>query len=448
MNDTSPHDPSAEAAATRVGAHVAETIAVVGLGYVGLPVALALSAVADKVVGYDIRRGRVDALNAGHDATGEADETELAEAIGAGRLVVTAEADAMKGATTFIITVPTPVDIAKEPDLTVLLGACDVVGSQLRPGGLVIIESTVHPGASEELCVPRLEEASGLTFGVDFALGYSPERINPGDKVNSFRTIKKIIAGSDAAAVRRVERIYGSVVEGGLHVATSIKVAEAAKMLENTQRDVNIALMNEVAMIFDHLKIRTADVLAAAGTKWNFLRFEPGLVGGHCIGVDPYYLASKAIREGAVADLILTSRRINEAIPDFIAGKTLDLLKGRGVAASAARIGVFGVCFKADVPDIRNSLSPRIAQRLIETGATVLSHDPVADPADVEHEYELKLVPLDAMTDLDAVVLAVPHEQFRREGAALYERLRRPGVMLDVKAVIGPAPDGVDYWSL
>lgn len=429
---------------------VDEHVAVIGLGYVGLPVALALSAVARRVVGFDIRRTRIAELAEGIDSTGEADGTELRLALTGGRFSVSADPAALSGATTFIVTVPTPVDLAKEPDMTVLLTACDVVGGWLRPGGLVIIESTIHPGATEEQCVPRLEAASGLRCGVDFAVGYSPERINPGDKANSFRTIRKVVSASDPAALDRVVRIYGAVVEAGLHVAPSIKVAEAAKMLENTQRDVNIALMNEVAMIFDRLGIRTADVLAAAGTKWNFLKFEPGLVGGHCIGVDPYYLAYKAREEGAVADLILTSRRINEMIPGFVVDKTLALLGAQGVAAAGARIGLFGLCFKADVPDIRNSLSPRIAQGLAQRGVTVLCHDPVADAADMAQNYDLALLPADQLHDLDAVVLAVPHRAFQALGPALYDRLRRPGVMIDVKTVLTnhPVPDGICYWSL
>lgn len=429
---------------------VDEHIAVIGLGYVGLPVALALSGVARQVSGFDIRRDRIAELAEGIDSTGEADAGALCSALAGGRFSLGADPSALAGASVFIITVPTPVDLAKTPDMTVLLTACDMVGRQLQAGALVIIESTVHPGATEEQCVPRLEAASGLRYGRDFAIGYSPERINPGDKANSFRTIRKVVSASDPAALARVVRIYGAVVEAGLHVAPSIKVAEAAKMLENTQRDVNIALMNEVAMIFDRLGIRTAEVLAAARTKWNFLPFEPGLVGGHCIGVDPYYLAYKAREEGAVADLILTSRRINEMIPGFVVDKTLTLLAERGVAAKGARIGVLGLCFKADVPDIRNSLSPRIAHGLRDRGAEVLCHDPVAEPGEMAREYGLALLPPEQLDRLDALVLAVPHRAFRSEGGGLYDRLHRPGVMIDVKTVLAdhPVPDGICYWSL
>ena len=424
-----------------------ERIAVIGLGYVGLPVALAFARDYPGTVGFDVDARRVAELAAGRDRTEECTAAELA----ASSLQVTADALALAGATAFVVAVPTPVDESNRPDLEPLRAACRTIGPALRKGAVVVFESTVYPGVTEDVCGPALEHASGLVCGRDFFLGYSPERINPGDREHRLETVIKVVAGQDAATLERVAALYARIVPAGVPRAASIKVAEASKVFENTQRDLNIALMNELAIICDRLGIRTADVLAAAGTKWNFLRFTPGLVGGHCIGVDPYYLTAKAESEGYFPELILTGRRLNDRMGVYIAQKVVSLLIDTGRPVKGARVGVLGLTFKEDVPDLRNSRVPDIVEELTSVGLEVVVHDPHALADEVEGRWGIALAPLSALTQLDAIVVAVAHQEFRAFGpAALAARLKPGGVLVDVKSVLDPAviPAGIRYWSL
>jgi UDP-N-acetyl-D-glucosamine/UDP-N-acetyl-D-galactosamine dehydrogenase len=350
-----------------------------------------------------------------------------------------------------VVAVPTPIDEHRRPDLSYLERASELLGSAIAPGAVVVYESTVYPGVTEDVCGPILERVSGLRRGRDFFLGYSPERINPGDKEHTLERIVKVVAGEDAATLDRVAAAYGAIVEAGVHRAPSIQVAEAAKVIENTQRDLNIALMNELAIIFDRLGLRTADVLAAAGSKWNFLPFRPGLVGGHCIGVDPYYLTSKAEQVGYHPEVILAGRRINDGMGAFVAQKTVKLLARRPVPLSSARVAVLGLTFKENVADLRNSRVPDIVQELTAFGIEVLVHDHVADAEEAETEYGLRLSRWEELRDLDAIVLAVPHRAYpERIQACLPGMMRHGGVVIDVKAALDAARLGPDvaYWSL
>ncbi len=424
-----------------------ERIAVVGLGYVGLPVALAFARTNPGTVGFDLDARRVAELKAGHDRTNEC----TAEEFKAAKVEYSADPKVLAGATFLIVAVPTPVDESNRPDLGPLLSACRTVGQHIKQGAVVVFESTVYPGATEDTCGPELEKVSGLRCGVDFFLGYSPERINPGDREHRLETIVKVVAGQDAATLERVATAYERIVTAGVHRAPSIKVAEASKVFENTQRDLNIALMNELAIICDRLGIRTADVLTAAGTKWNFLKFTPGLVGGHCIGVDPYYLTAKAESEGYYPELILTGRRLNDRMGVFLGRKLVDLLIDTGRPVKGARVGVLGLTFKEDVPDLRNSRVPDIVEELRGYGIQVLVHDPQALADEVEQRWGIELAPMTALTDLDALVVAVAHQEFRALGAqGLAARLKPGGVVLDVKSIFAadafPAP--TRYWSL
>ena len=424
-----------------------EKIGIIGLGYVGLPVAMAFAEKFSGVVGFDIDRRKIAALRAGTDITAQFSAAELA----ASSLTFTDDPALLRDRTFFIVTVPTPIDEHKRPDLRPLVSASTTVGHAITRGAVVVYESTVYPGVTEEVCAPVVEKISGLKAGVDFSLGYSPERINPGDTEHTFTRIKKVVSGGDPATLDRVAAAYGTVVTAGIHRAESIKVAEAAKVIENTQRDLNIALMNELALIFDRLGIATKDVLRAAGTKWNFLPFSPGLVGGHCIGVDPYYLTSKAEQLGYQPEVILAGRRINDSMGAFIAQKTVKLLIRQGRLVKGARVGVLGLTFKENVPDLRNSRVPDIVRELRSFGAEVLVHDPLGDPAEALHEYALTLGPLDALRDLDALILAVSHRAYLAAGpAALRARLRSDGVLIDVKACLAPAdfPAPLAYWQL
>lgn len=426
---------------------LAEQIAVIGLGYVGLPVALAFSAVAQRVVGFDIDTARVEALQAGRDWTEEASEAELR----ASRLQVTDQVADLEGCSFFVVTVPTPVDQEKRPDLAPLTAACRTIARVLQPGGVVVIESTVFPGATEEVCGPLLEAASGLKRGRDFHLGYSPERINPGDRTHSLARVVKIVAGEDAATLERVAEAYGAIIDAGLHRAGSIKIAEAAKVIENTQRDLNIALMNELSLIFERLEIPTAAVLEAAATKWNFLPFKPGLVGGHCIGVDPYYLTSRAVQSGYQPEVILAGRRINDEMGRVVARRAVQLLARAGHSLTEARVAVLGLTFKEDVPDLRNSKVVDLVEELRAFGILPLLHDPLAEPAIVAQDFALAPQPLEKAEDLDALILAVPHAAYRSLGmAGLLRRLRRDGLFLDLKAAfpMAAAEEGVTYWAL
>ena len=420
--------------------------AIIGLGYVGLPVALAFARRFRPVIGFDISAERVAELAAGEDRTGEVTSKELKES----SLIITHDASALADASFFIVAVPTPIDSQRRPDLTALLGACATIGPHLRPGSVIVFESTVYPGLTREICGPALARASGLSPR-DFKLGYSPERINPGDRQHRFESIVKVVSGEDAETLDRVADAYASVVPAGIHRAPSIEVAEAAKVLENTQRDINIALMNELALILDRMGLRTADVLAAAATKWNFLRFIPGLVGGHCIGVDPYYLTAKAETLGYLPQVILAGRRINDSMGAFIAQRLVKLLIAAGRPVRGARIGILGLAFKEDVPDIRNSRVPDIAAELKGFAIDALIHDPLVDEVAAKQEYGLMLVGEDALQALDGLVIAVRHKLFLERPLGRYLEFIAPGgVVVDVKSAIDPGavPNGLTYWSL
>lgn len=385
------------------------SVAVVGLGYVGLPLAVALSR-KFAVIGFDVNSARVAALRAGHDVTREVDDAELARCTA----TFTDDPESLRQAGVIIVAVPTPVDSHRRPDLAPVEAASRTVGRHMARGCVVCYESTVYPGVTEEVCLPILERESGLHHGDGFTLGYSPERINPGDKVHRLESIRKIVSGSDEATADLLEQVYGSVVTAGIHRASSIKVAEAAKVIENTQRDINIALMNELAIIFNKLDIDTLEVLEAAGSKWNFLPFRPGLVGGHCIGVDPYYLTYKAEEIGCHPEVILSGRRINDGMGKFVAETCVKRLIESDRRVKGARVGILGFTFKENVPDIRNTRVVDIVAELKEYGVTPLVHDPEADPAEALQEYGQELLPLEALTELDALILAVAHESFHR----------------------------------
>jgi UDP-N-acetyl-D-galactosamine dehydrogenase len=399
------------------------------------------------VIGFDISAERVAELRRGEDRTGEVTSAEL----GKSSLILTHDASALSEVSFFIVAVPTPIDSQRRPDLTALLGACAIIGPHLKAGAVVVFESTVYPGLTREICGPALAKASGLKPGRDFKLGYSPERINPGDRQHRLESIVKVVSGEDAETLERVASAYATVVPAGIHRAPSIEVAEAAKVLENTQRDINIALMNELALILDRMGLRTADVLAAAATKWNFLRFYPGLVGGHCIGVDPYYLTTKAEALGYLPQVILAGRRINDSMGGFIAQRLVKLLIAAGRPVRGARVGILGLAFKEDVPDIRNSRVPDIAGELKGYAIDALIHDPMVDRAAAKHEYGLTLVDEDAIQKLDGLVIAVGHKAFLARPLARYlEAVVPGGVVIDVKSVLdrGVVPGELTYWSL
>lgn len=424
-----------------------ERIGVVGLGYVGLPVALAMAMRFPGTVGFDVNTRKINDLQAGRDTTGQFEASELSSA----SITFTADPAALAACTFIIVAVPTPIDAAKRPDLTPLIGASRAVGKVMQPGTVVVFESTVYPGVTEESCLPILAQESGLIPGTQFNVGYSPERINPGDTAHTFTKITKVVAGDCPATLERVAAVYAAVVTAGVYRATSIKVAEAAKVIENTQRDLNIALMNELALIFDRLGIPTRDVLEAAGTKWNFLKFTPGLVGGHCIGVDPYYLTSKAEQVGYIPQVILSGRRINDSMGAFIAQKTVKLLVNQGRLVKGARIGVLGLTFKENVPDLRNSRVPDIIRELESFGTNVLTHDPHGAADEAAHEYGITLSALDQLHDLDALVLAVSHQSYLDSGVAdLRARLRPDGVFIDVKSAFAATdfPPPLVSWRL
>lgn len=406
-------------------------VSVIGLGYVGLPVAIAFG-MQRRTIGFDINARRLADLRNGIDRNGESSREEL----GAANLWLTDSIDTLRQADFHIVAVPTPISAGAHPDLTPVRLASETVGRALRPGGVVVYESTVYPGVTEEICVPILERESGLTFGRDFTVGYSPERINPGDKQHTFRNIVKIVSGSDAATLDLIARVYGSVLTAGVYRAPSIKVAEAAKLMENTQRDLNIALMNEAAIIFDYLDIDTRDVLDAAATKWNFLNFTPGLVGGHCIGVDPYYLTHKAQVSGYTPLVILAGRRVNDEMGRFVADRVVKTLIHTGCAPLRAKAIVLGLTFKENCADLRNSKVIDIVRHLKDYGLDVQLHDPLADPEDAEREYGVSLTAFDHLDPADLIVMAVPHRAFLQKPAALLA-LGKPGaVFADVKAVL------------
>jgi len=405
-------------------------VSVVGLGYVGLPVAVAFGKV-QRAIGFDINTKRINELMSGYDCTGEVSPEELKET----DIMYTNKIEELSLADFHIIAVPTPVDSANRPDLSAMLKESETVGCALKRGDIVVYESTVYPGVTEEECVPVLESVSGLRCGTDFKIGYSPERINPGDKEHTFTKIKKIVSGQDAETLETVARVYESVVTAGVHRAASIKTAEAAKVIENTQRDLNIALMNELAIIFDHMGIDTNDVLEAAGTKWNFLKFRPGLVGGHCIGVDPYYLTHKAEQLGYIPQVILAGRRINDGMGKFIAQRTIKEMIHKGHNILGSTVTVLGITFKENCPDIRNSKVIDIIRELEEYGVNVQVHDPIADPDDVLKEYAIDLVHANKLRPARAVVAAVAHRQFIEQPLNDYMDIMKGSVLVDVKGI-------------
>jgi UDP-N-acetyl-D-galactosamine dehydrogenase len=424
----------------------ARRIAVIGLGYVGLPVAVAFARQFPGTLGFDIDTKRVEELRQGIDTTKEVEPDVLRDC----GLKVSASLEDLRGFDVFIICVPTPVHEDRRPDLRPLQSASQTVAKVLTKGGIVVYESTVYPGLTEEVCGPILAKASGLKQGVDFKLGYSPERINPGDKEHTFERIKKVVSGEDGATAKILAELYGAVVPAGIHVAPNIRVAEAAKVLENTQRDLNIALMNELAIICDHMNIRTRDVLDAAATKWNFLDFRPGLVGGHCIGVDPYYLTSKAQEMGYHPEVILAGRRINDSMGAQVARRLVRFLGAGSRPLRDARVGILGVTFKENISDIRNSRVPDIIKELKTFGIEVLLHDPLADAHAVHHEYGLTLCDISQIQACDGIVLAVPHAHYVGDPKLLWSMLNEDGVLIDVKSALDPelVPTSLRYWSL
>jgi UDP-N-acetyl-D-galactosamine dehydrogenase len=430
-----------------------EVLCIIGLGYVGLPLAVAFAEAGYDTIGFDLSQRRVDELRAGHDRTNEIEDVDIASS----RAHFTANADEISRATTYIIAVPTPVDSANVPDMTAVLSACLTIAPHLRYGNLVILESTVFPGVTEDICGPELERLSGLKAGRDFKLGYSPERINPGDKQHTLRTIVKVVSGQDEHTTDRVQAIYNSIVEAGTHRAPSIKVAEASKVIENIQRDINIALMNDLAMLFDRLGIPTEDVLRASGSKWNFLPFRPGLVGGHCIGVDPYYLIHRAAQVGYHEQMIGAGRRVNDSVARYIAQRILVLLSHRSRTAgkTAHRIAVLGVTFKENVPDIRNSKVANLIAELEGFGLQVTAHDPLANSDELHEEYGIALKPLEEARGADCVVLAVPHRQYLQDEAAAVAGLVQPETLVvdirsslwDCRSTMKTLSDE-NYWAL
>ena len=423
-------------------------IAIIGLGYVGIQLAIVFAR-QHETIGFDVDENKLDAYRLGTDPTGEVSRLELTSAT---KLSFTAESSELVGCDIYIIAVPTPIDSAKNPDVEPLLSASRLVGHALGKGSIVVYESTVYPGMTEEVCVPVLEESSGLIWQKDFHVGYSPERINPGDPDHSLCSITKVVSADDHKTLETLVGLYGSVVKAGIHQSPSIRVAEAAKIIENTQRDLNIALVNELAVIFDRLDINTSDVLEAASTKWNFLPFRPGLVGGHCIGVDPYYLTHKAQMVNYHPEVILAGRRINDQMGNFIANKTTKLMSQLGMSTAATTVNVFGVTFKENCADIRNSQVFDLIRELRSFGVTINLVDPLADSDDVFNESGLILTPMDELSPTPVCILAVPHDEFlRRSFTWLHCLIEKPGLLIDVKSVYRRDAEKIrhlKYWSL
>jgi UDP-N-acetyl-D-glucosamine/UDP-N-acetyl-D-galactosamine dehydrogenase len=408
-------------------------IGIIGLGYVGLPLAVEFGK-HYPTVGFDIKKDRIAELENGDDSTLETTTEELR---GAKQLTYSTDRKALADCNTFIVTVPTPVGKNNRPVLTPLKGASETVGSVLKKDDVVVYESTVYPGCTEEYCVPILEQRSGLKFNKDFFCGYSPERINPGDKEHRLPTIKKITSGSTPESAEYVDALYRSIITAGTHKASSLKVAEAAKVIENTQRDINIALVNELSMIFLRLGIDTEEVLKAAGTKWNFLNFRPGLVGGHCIGVDPYYLTHKAEEVGYRPEIILAGRRLNDSMAEHVAMRVVKLMIGRNIQPSGARVLVLGLTFKENCPDVRNTKVADVVRELKSFGCKVDVHDPWADPAEAEHEYGISLIAAPKAGSYDAIVVAVAHKEYVELGANGIRNFGSPNtVIFDIKHVL------------
>jgi len=423
-------------------------IAVVGLGYVGLPLAIHFGE-KYSTIGFDLKNSIVENCRVHKDPTGEVSPSEFQRAV---QFTATTDAKMMGDADFIIVAVPTPIDQAKRPDLTPVEGAARTVGRVMKKGAIVIFESTVYPGVTEDICVPILEKESGMTWKKDFHVGYSPERINPGDKEHTLTRIVKVVSGDDEDTLEKVADLYESIVTAGVHRTKNIKEAEAAKVIENTQRDLNIALMNELALIFDRLGIDTKNVLEAAGSKWNFLKFSPGLVGGHCIGVDPYYLTFKAESEGYNPQIILAGRRINDNMGRFVVEKTVKMMIAQGQPIKDTRVGILGLTFKEDCPDLRNTRVVDIIAELESYGCDVMVHDPMADPEEAKKYYGVELCSWEALTNLGAIILAVPHGAYREKSVAdLVSALGHGGCLIDVKSVLdmdAVNETGVPFWRL
>lgn len=427
---------------------VSEVVAVVGLGYVGLPLAIEFGK-KRRTIGFDLSKAKIEAYQRGVDPTGEVSNEEFKAS---NQLTVTSDPSVLAQADYIVVAVPTPVDVAHTPDFTPLFGASETVGRHMKRGAIVVYESTVYPGATEEVCIPILEKFSGMKWKQDFHVGYSPERINPADKEHTLTTILKVVSGDDAESSDRIAKLYESIIKAGVHRASSIKVAEAAKVIENTQRDLNIALMNELAIIFDKIGIDTVEVLEAAGTKWNFLPFRPGLVGGHCIGVDPYYLTHKAVMLGYHPEVILAGRRINDGMAKFVAEKTVKAMIAAGCHIKGAKVNVIGLTFKENCPDLRNSKVADIVTELKSYGVDVHVHDPVASPEEALHEYGLTLESWSDLPRADAVVAAVSHKELvARPLSDLNAKLKEGGCFIDVKSRFDQAAlraAGFSVWRL
>lgn len=429
--------------------HHDEQISVIGLGYVGLPLAVEL-AKKYKVIGYDTNQAKIDMYLDGIDVTNEVGN----EAIKETTIHFTSDDTKLKECKFHIVAVPTPINLDKTPNLTPIIGASRTIGKNLTKGSIVVYESTVYPGTTEEVCIPILEEESGLVFGKDFKVGYSPERINPGDKVNTLTKIIKVVSGSDEEALHEISQLYGSIIEAGIHEAPSIKVAEAAKVIENSQRDINIAFMNELSMVFNKMEINTKDVLEAASTKWNFLKFTPGLVGGHCIGVDPYYFTYKAEQLGYHSQIILAGRKINDNMGKHVANNIIKTMIKSKIDIQQARIGILGLTFKENVADVRNTKVIDIIKELEDYDIKPIVHDPYADPEEVQHVYDLVLSDESELTDLDCVVFAVPHQAYMlKYSLSTLKKLYRNNtrVLIDIKSIFDQRESeaaGYTYWSL
>ncbi len=426
-----------------------ESISLVGLGYVGMPIAIEFAKRGVKVIGYDLNKAKIETYKSGIDPTNEVGDDAIKETT----VEFTSDETALKRAKFHIVAVPTPVNADHTPDLTPVEGASRILGRNLTKGSVVVFESTVYPGVTEDVCVPILEKESGLKCGTDFKIGYSPERINPGDKVHRLNTITKIVSGMDAETLDTVAKVYEIVVDAGVHRAESIKVAEAAKVIENSQRDINIAFMNELSIIFNKLGIDTLSVLRAAGTKWNFLNFRPGLVGGHCIGVDPYYLTYKAEMEGYHSQIILSGRRINDDMGKYIAENTVKNLIKVGKAVKGAKVALLGFTFKENCPDTRNTKIFDIVKELREYGISPIIADPIADAKEAKHLYGVDFVDISTVKDMDAVILAVAHDEFAKFTMADVDGFFGGGtkVLVDVKGILDRSEyeaAGYNYWRL
>lgn len=427
------------------------SITIIGLGYVGMPIAVAFAEKGEEIIGFDINQEKVDLYNQGIDPTNEVGNDRLTKVK---NIIFTTDESKLDESNFFIVAVPTPVREDKVPDLSPVIGATKTVARHLKKGDYVVFESTVYPGATEEVCVPLLEEISGLKFCKDFKVGYSPERINPGDHVHRLETIVKVVSGCDEESLDIIAKVYEKVIDAGVYRASSIKVAEAAKVIENTQRDLNIAFMNELSIIFDKMNIDTLEVLKAAGTKWNFLNFRPGLVGGHCIGVDPYYLTYKAQTLGYHPQMILAGRRLNDGMGKLVAEKTIKNLIKNGVTVKGSKILVMGLTFKEDCPDLRNSKVIDVINELKDYGSEVYVSDPIAEKEEAYHEYGVKLVTLDEIDKVDAIVLAVAHKEYKEMKPSNFNNLYKKNLdkmtLIDVKSVIDQKEfdEKFDIWRL